>query len=31
MRQVLYGSIIVDVRDQSGGAVPGAEVTITQY
>jgi carboxypeptidase family protein/TonB-dependent receptor-like protein len=27
--QVLYGSIIVDVRDQSGGAVPGAEVTIT--
>ena len=28
--QVLYGSIIVDVRDQSGGAVPGAEVTITK-
>jgi hypothetical protein len=27
--QVLYGSIIVDVRDQSAGAVPGAEVTIT--
>ncbi len=27
--QVLYGSMIVDVRDQSGGAVPGAEVTVT--
>jgi hypothetical protein len=27
--QVLYGSIIVDARDQSGGAVPGAEITIT--
>ncbi len=27
--QVLYGSIVVDVRDQSGGAVPGADVTIT--
>jgi hypothetical protein len=27
--QVLYGSVIVDARDQSGGAVPGAEVTIT--
>src|SRR5688572_26265826 len=29
LAQVLYGSIIVDARDQSGGAVPGAEVTIT--
>ena len=29
--QVLYGSIIVDVRDQTGGAVPGAEATITQH
>ena len=28
--QVLYGSLVVDVRDQSGGAVVGAEVTITQ-
>ena len=29
--QVLYGSLIVDVRDQTGGAVPGAEVTITRH
>ena len=28
--QVLYGSLVVEVRDQSGSAVPGAEVTITQ-
>src|SRR6266550_3198049 len=28
--QVLYGSVVVEARDQSGGAVPGAEVTITQ-
>ncbi len=28
--QVLSGSLVVDVRDQSGAAVPGAEVTITQ-
>ena len=28
--QVRYGSILVDVRDQSGGAMPGADVTITQ-
>src|SRR4030095_89997 len=28
--QVLYGSLVVDVRDQSGAAVPGADVTITQ-
>lgn len=28
--QVLLGSIVVDVRDQSGGAVPGADVTLTQ-
>jgi hypothetical protein len=27
--QVLYGSIVVDVRDNSGGVVPGADVTIT--
>jgi outer membrane receptor protein involved in Fe transport len=28
--QVRYGSIVVEVRDASGGAVPGADVTITQ-
>jgi outer membrane receptor protein involved in Fe transport len=28
--QVLSGSLIVDVRDESGAAVPGADVTITQ-
>lgn len=28
--QVLYGSVVVDVRDQSGASVPGATVTITQ-
>src|SRR5262245_7981630 len=28
--QVLYGSLVVEVRDQTGSAVPGAEVTITQ-
>ena len=28
--QVLYGSLVVEVRDQSGSAVPGAEVMITQ-
>jgi outer membrane receptor protein involved in Fe transport len=28
--QVRYGSIVVDARDSSGGAVPGAEVTITE-
>ncbi len=28
--QVRYGSIVVEVTDQSGGAVPGADVTITQ-
>lgn len=28
--QVLSGSLIVEVRDQSGAAVPGATVTITQ-
>ncbi len=27
--QVLYGSVIADVRDQSGAAVPGSTVTIT--
>jgi hypothetical protein len=27
--QVLYGSIVGNVRDQTGGAVPGATVTIT--
>ena len=27
--QVLYGSIVGDVKDPSGGAVPGATVTIT--
>ena len=28
--QVRYGSIVVEVTDQTGGAVPGAEVTVTQ-
>ena len=28
--QVRYGSIVVQVTDQSGGAVPGADVTVTQ-
>jgi outer membrane receptor protein involved in Fe transport len=28
--QVRYGSIVVEARDSSGAAVPGAEVTITQ-
>ena len=28
--QVRYGSIVVEARDQSGSAVPGADVTITQ-
>src|SRR5918993_3947352 len=28
--QVRYGSIVVEVTDQSGGAVPGADVTVTQ-
>jgi hypothetical protein len=28
--QVLNGSLVVEVRDQTGSAVPGAEVTITQ-
>ena len=28
--QVLYGSVIVDVRDDSGAAVPGADVTLVQ-
>ncbi len=28
--QVLYGSLIVEARDSSGGALPGASVTITQ-
>jgi outer membrane receptor protein involved in Fe transport len=28
--QVLSGSLIVEVRDESGAAVPGADVTITQ-
>lgn len=28
--QVLSGSLVIDVRDQTGGALPGAEVTITQ-
>jgi outer membrane receptor protein involved in Fe transport len=28
--QVRYGSIVVEVRDPSGSAVPGADVTITQ-
>src|SRR6185369_17876186 len=28
--QVLYGQVVVDVRDNSGGVVPGADVTIVQ-
>ena len=28
--QVLYGQVVVDVRDNSGGVVPGAEVTLVQ-
>jgi hypothetical protein len=28
--QVRYGSIVVEARDQSGSAVPGADVTITE-
>src|SRR5687767_2510403 len=28
--QVRHGSIVVEARDQSGSAVPGAEVTITE-
>jgi hypothetical protein len=28
--QVRYGSIVVEARDQSGGGVPGATVTITE-
>jgi|KBSSwiStaDraftv2_1062776.scaffolds.fasta_scaffold21337_3 outer membrane receptor protein involved in Fe transport len=28
--QVLYGSLVIDARDESGAAVPGADVTITQ-
>jgi outer membrane receptor protein involved in Fe transport len=28
--QVRYGSIVVEVTDQSGGAVPGADVSVTQ-
>jgi hypothetical protein len=28
--QVLYGSVVVDVRDDSGAAVPGADVTLLQ-
>jgi hypothetical protein len=28
--QVLYGSVVVDVRDDSGAAVPGADVTLVQ-
>src|SRR3954469_3930812 len=28
--QVLYGSLVVEARDESGAAVPGADVTITQ-
>jgi len=27
--QVRYGSVVVEVTDQSGGAVPGADVTVT--
>src|SRR6185436_5051961 len=28
--QVRYGTIVVEARDQSGSALPGADVTITQ-
>jgi TonB-dependent receptor-like protein/carboxypeptidase family protein len=28
--QVLYGSLVVEARDQSGAALPGAAVTLTQ-
>ena len=28
--QVRYGSIVVEARDPSGSAVPGADVTITE-
>ncbi len=28
--QVLYGTVVVDVRDDTGAAVPGADVTLTQ-
>jgi hypothetical protein len=28
--QVLYGSLVIDARDESGAAVPGADVSITQ-
>ncbi len=28
--QVRYGSIVVEVTDQTGGAIPGADATITQ-
>src|ERR1700737_456811 len=28
--QVLYGSLVVEARDQRGAALPGADVTITQ-
>ena len=28
--QVRYGSIVVEARDQSGGGVPGASVTVTE-
>ena len=28
--QVLYGSLVVEAHDESGGVLPGADVTITQ-
>jgi hypothetical protein len=28
--QVLYGTVVVDVRDDSGASVPGADVTLLQ-
>jgi hypothetical protein len=28
--QVLYGSVVIDVRDDSGAAVPGADVSLVQ-
>src|SRR5436190_20517962 len=28
--QVLFGSLVVEAHDESGGALPGADVTITQ-